>query len=225
MRLARGSRRTRVLAGLVVACAALGCSELTAAADGPEVHPALPAHGDIGPDLLAQFAAEALDAWDGFATNDRNSTIDDFVVLRDLVAAEAALRLEIDPVRMQAAWAVPDRQHQLAVLAAFTQLGVPYRSLARRAGVGFDCSGITSWAWEQAGRPIPRASRYQISHLPSVAPEFAKAGDLVSYPGHVMLYLGVDTAILHSPNTGSTVHLSKIWSRKLNRLKWADPLG
>ncbi|MBI4884356.1 MAG: C40 family peptidase, partial [Actinobacteria bacterium] len=148
-----------------------------------------------------------------------------FIRLRDLVAADAATRLGIDPLRMQAAWAGADQPHQLAVLAGLTQLGVPYRYLARKPGVGFDCSGLTSWAWEQAGLAIPRSSRYQINDLPEITMATAQAGDLVYYPGHVMLYLGVDYAILQSPRTGRVVTVASVWNRKLEKLRWVNPLG
>ena len=41
--------------------------------------------------------------------------------------------------------------HQEALLAALTQLGVAYRSSTSEPGVGFDCSGLTSFAWGRAG--------------------------------------------------------------------------
>ena len=192
-----------------------------------------PSNRVIGPDPLAATAAAALDAWTRYTTyNAWNSVTTDeelasfaeFVRLRDAIAAEAALRLGIDPVRMQAAWVAADRIHQLALLEAFTQLGVPYGHFARKAGVGFDCSGITSWAWERAGFEIPRGAKWQISSAGEVTAETAQAGDLLFYPTHVMMYLGVDLAIIHSPNSKSTVHLSNVWKRKIPKLQWGNPL-
>lgn len=193
-----------------------------------------PDHGAIGPDPLALLAAQALDAWELY--NDVSALTSDtttaemeifakFVRLRDEVAAGAAAQLGIDPQRMQSAWMSADRIHQLAVLSAFTQLGVPYGHFDRRPGIGFDCSGITSWAWQQAGFEIPRGAKWQIAAAGEVTPETAQAGDLIFYPTHVMMYLGVDLAILHSPNRKSTVHLSNVWKRKIPKLQWGDPLG
>jgi len=193
-----------------------------------------PAHGVIGPDPLALVAAQALDAWklynDVGALTSETTTVQmeifsTFVRLRDEVAAGAAAQLGIDPKRMQLAWMSADRTHQLAVLSAITQLGVPYGHFDRRPGIGFDCSGITSWAWEQAGFEIPRGAKWQISAAAEVTPETAQAGDLIFYPTHVMMYLGVDYAILPSPNRKSTVHLSNVWKRKIPKLQWGDPLG
>lgn len=188
----------------------------------------------IGPDPLAATAAAALDAWDWYqqldaltlqTTSYEVAAFVEFMRLRDAVATEAALRVGVDPPRMRAAWIAADRLHQLAVLQAFTQLGVPYGHFARKPGVGFDCSGITSWAWAQAGFEIPRGSKWQIASAAEVTPETAQAGDLIFYPTHVMMYLGVDLAILHSPNRKSTVHLSNVWKRKINRIEWGNPLG
>lgn len=221
---------TFVAASLVVGCAALGDGASAAVGSGVSA----PAYGVTGPDPLALTAAAALDAWTMYNTIDAWTSVttaeelasfQEFVRLRDQVAAEAATRLGIDPKRMQAAWLAADRPHQLAVLNAFTQLGVPYRPLARKAGEGFDCSGITSWAWAQAGFAIPRASRWQMVAAEKITQETAQAGDLVSYPGHVMMYLGVDFAILHSPGTGSTVHLRNVWARKIPKLHWGNPIG
>ncbi|MGO1056105.1 C40 family peptidase [Crossiella sp. CA198] len=43
--------------------------------------------------------------------------------------------------------------------AALTQLGVPYRWGASNPGRGFDCSGLTQWAYRQAGVAIPARPR------------------------------------------------------------------
>ena len=229
------TRRGRLQATVVAAAMVVGCATFAgeARATVSQVSPTS-AHGVIGPDPLAQVAAEALDAWNSYIevgawtsqpTTVQMAILADFVRLRDQVAAEAATQLGIDPLRMQAAWIAADRMHQLAVLAAFTQLGVPYGHFARIVGVGFDCSGITSWAWEQAGFEIPRGAKWQIQSAGEVTPETAQAGDLLFYPTHVMMYLGVDLAIIHSPNRKSTVHLSNVWKRKVPKLQWGDPLG
>ena len=64
---------------------------------------------------------------------------------------------------MVGAWAAADHRHQVAVLAALVQLGAPYRSYSSHPSVGFDCSGLTSWAWRRAGVTIPRSSGDQIA--------------------------------------------------------------
>ncbi|CAN5590764.1 hypothetical protein BH10ACT2_BH10ACT2_28500 [soil metagenome] len=231
--------RRRAQATLVAASLAVGCATFAdhaSAAVSVDTPTSLLAPGSrvIGPDPLAATAAAALDAWALYedldalssqTTSYEMATLAAFVRLRDSIAAEAATQLGIDPLRMQAAWFAADRTHQLAVLEAFTQLGVPYGHFDRTAGVGFDCSGITSWAWEQAGFAIPRGAKWQIESAAEVTAETAQAGDLIFYPTHVMMYLGVDLAILHSPNRKSTVHLSNVWKRKIPKLQWGNPFG
>lgn len=226
--------RRRVQATFVAASLLLGCATFADSTSATvSVGPAS-SDGVTGPDPLALTAAAALDAWELYneldawtleTTKPQALAFGEFVRLRDLVATEAAVRLGIDPSRMKVAWITADRLHQLAVLAAFTQLGVPYGHFARQPGVGFDCSGITSWAWEQAGFEIPRGAKWQIASAAEVTRETAQAGDLIFYPTHVMMYLGVDFAILHSPNRKSTVHLSNVWKRKIPKIRWGDPLG
>ena len=226
--------RMRVQAAFVAVSLVVGSATFADSTSAAVSASAAPGRGVIGPDPLALTAAQALDAWKLYnvldawtleTTNEQISAFQEFVRLRDMAATEAATRLGIDPARMKSAWISADRPHQLAVLSAFTQLGVPYGHFARQPGVGFDCSGITSWAWEQAGFEIPRGAKWQIVSAAEVTPETAQAGDLIFYPTHVMMYLGVDFAIIHSPNRKSTVHLRNVWERKIPRLRWGNPLG
>ena len=50
--------------------------------------------------------------------------------------------------------------------------------------------------------------------------ESAKAGDLAYYPGHVMLYLGVDDAVVHSVQTGRTVEVDTM---RRGSVRFGDP--
>ena len=116
---------------------------------------------------------------------------------------------------------------QVAITAAAQWLGTPYawgggsltgpsQGFGMGAGtVGFDCSGLTRYAWAQAGILLPRTSREQwyapgtrITSLAALQP-----GDLVffatntSNPAtihHVALALGND-AMLEAPQTGDVV--------------------
>ena len=49
------------------------------------------------------------------------------------------------------------------------------------------------------------------------------AGDLIHYPGHIMMYLGVDDAIVHSVQTGRTVEVDTLSQRHRDRVRWGDP--
>jgi len=51
----------------------------------------------------------------------------------------------------------------------------------------------------------------------------AQAGDLMRYPGHVMMWLGVGQAIIHSPFAGRNVEVKVLSSRSMQRSKFGDP--
>lgn len=187
-------------------------------------------------DALAPIAAQALSdiqaiaaasPWnttaDTVAPRAEAATRDRYVSARDAIATEVAGRLGIEPSRMVEAWANADVAHQTALMAAMSQLGVRYRRNASAPGVGFDCSGLTAYAWSVAGSEIAHQSRSQIRSASPRTIDTAQAGDLVYYPGHVSIYLGVDKAIVHSPFTGRTVEVSVIGKRRSPR--FADPTG
>ena len=48
-----------------------------------------------------------------------------------------------------------------AVRHALTQLGVPYQWGGTAPGIGLDCSGLTQWAYHEAGLNIPRLAQEQ----------------------------------------------------------------
>ena len=95
------------------------------------------------------------------------------------------------------------------VLAAATSvLGTPYRYGGAAPG-GFDCSGLTSWAWSHAGVRLPRSSGAQRAATRPVGAADLQPGDLVFYGSpvsHVALYLG-DGMVVHSPKRGDVVRI------------------
>ncbi|MHB1552470.1 MAG: C40 family peptidase [Acidimicrobiales bacterium] len=82
----------------------------------------------------------------------------------------------------------------IAVHAAESQLGVPYVWGGEDPGVGFDCSGLTAWAWGQAGVYLPHYSGAQMADSTPVPTSDLQPGDLLFYgPGgdtHVAMYVG-----------------------------------
>jgi cell wall-associated NlpC family hydrolase len=118
-------------------------------------------------------------------------------------------------------------QQMAAVQAAVSQLGVPYVFGGETPGVGFDCSGLTQWAWSQAGVSIPRTTQTQWPALPHVSLSALEPGDLLFYYNldgdnqvdHVVMYTGsgpygTDT-VIQAPYTGSTVSYSPIFTEGL----------
>jgi len=94
-----------------------------------------------------------------------------------------------------------------AVQAALGQLGVPYVFATASPGHSFDCSGLTMWAWSQAGVSLPHQSREQYSMLPRVSQADIQPGDLLFFYNpihHVAIYVGNGTMV-EAPATGLTV--------------------
>jgi cell wall-associated NlpC family hydrolase len=126
---------------------------------------------------------------------------------------------------------------QTAIDAAMAYLGIPYAwggGGSRGPGpgqdpdegiIGFDCSGLTQYAYARAGIAIPRNSRAQYSSLPKVSTDDLRPGDLVfwatdvSDPGtihHVAIWLGGER-ILEAPYSGSVV--------KTSAMRWRGYIG
>lgn len=223
--------RHKVSASLIAAAVTLGCAALPASATAASV--TSPSVGAVAPggvavsgrDGLANYANAALDAWASYASTGSTASLNTFVAIRDAIATEAARRLGLDGAAMRAAWMKADTSHQVALIAAFTQLGTPYRRNTSKPGIGFDCSGLTTFAWGQAGKVLFRQSGTQIKNARAVTRETAQAGDLVYYPGHVMMYLGVGNAIIHSPYTGRSVEVAFVSKNKANSVRFGNPLG
>ncbi len=174
-------------------------------------------------DPIADQAAQALAAIQRYGETGDEGALHAFEQTRDLIAIAVAERLELDPAALQAAWRTADLEHQTALIAALSQLGVWYQRNTSRAGVSFDCSGLTTWAWGQAGFELKRQSSAQIKAAAPRDPETAQAGDLLQYPGHVMMWLGVDLAVVHAIQPGKPVSVDVIKARR--NLRYGDPTG
>jgi cell wall-associated NlpC family hydrolase len=100
----------------------------------------------------------------------------------------------------------------IAVRAALSQLGVPYVFAAARPGVAFDCSGLTMWAWAQAGVSMAHYTVTQWNSFPKVSLQALRPGDLVfSYHlGHVGLYIG-NGMMVAAPRTGDVVKITPVF--------------
>lgn len=94
--------------------------------------------------------------------------------------------------------------------AALSQVGTPYVYGGSQPG-GFDCSGLTSWAYAQSGKTIPRTSGAQWAGGQAVSVDDMQPGDIVvSYGGgHVGIYIG-NGQMVHAPTTGDVVKVSPL---------------
>jgi len=107
----------------------------------------------------------------------------------------------------------------IAVNAAMSQLGVPYRFAAESPGVAFDCSGLTKYAWGQAGVSLPHQSGAQYGSIAHITQSEIQPGDLIFYKspiGHVAIYIG-GGSMIHAPRTGDVV--------KIAAVNWAAVVG
>jgi cell wall-associated NlpC family hydrolase len=79
-----------------------------------------------------------------------------------------------------------------AVRAALSQVGKAYR-FAAAGPDAYDCSGLTMWAWAQAGVSLPHYSKAQYESLNHVPLDALQPGDLIFFyqsVSHVGIYIG-----------------------------------
>ncbi|MEU3526131.1 NlpC/P60 family protein [Streptomyces sp. NPDC038707] len=98
-----------------------------------------------------------------------------------------------------------------AVRYALDQVGKPY-AWGAAGPDAYDCSGLTSRAWAQAGIPVPRTSQEQWDRLTKVPLRRLRPGDLVVYfpeATHVAMYVG-DGKVVQAPRPGGRVTVSPI---------------
>lgn len=136
------------------------------------------------------------------------------------------------PVVAAAAWdragggAVDAGPGGRAASAALGKRGRPYVWGAKGPNV-FDCSGLTQWAWRQAGVQLGGDTYTQVRQGVPVSPDDVRAGDLIfprssfgeggqAGPGHVMLAISA-TEVVHAPHSGDVVRVAPMPSRFLAR--------
>ncbi|MEV4073647.1 C40 family peptidase [Nonomuraea fuscirosea] len=116
----------------------------------------------------------------------------------------------------------PLTRGQIAAAAALTQLGVsfswgggsakgPTLGIGRGATTrGFDCSGLTLYAWSRAGIRLSHHTAAQFRQGRRIPLSARRTGDLLFFggnpgaPTHVALFL-TGTLMIHAPKTGDVV--------------------
>jgi cell wall-associated NlpC family hydrolase len=128
----------------------------------------------------------------------------------------AALTVAADPVPVPTTDLLPDDRARIAIATAMAQLGLPYvwgGDGPANGDAGFDCSGLTTFAYRAAGITLPRTAHTQYyagPRVPAGAP--LHPGDLVFYGTprfvhHVGMYVGRGRMI-NAPRFGQPVQVA-----------------
>ncbi len=99
-----------------------------------------------------------------------------------------------------------------AIAAAQSVMGTPYKWAGASPSGGFDCSGLTMWAWARAGKSLPHSSAAQYAATQRISLDQLQPGDLVFFNNpisHVGLYIG-GGQMIHAPHTGDVVRVAPI---------------
>ncbi|MEU0545374.1 C40 family peptidase [Nocardia sp. NPDC005978] len=84
----------------------------------------------------------------------------------------------------------PNQRAADAVRNALSELGTPYVWGGTTPGAGLDCSGLTQWAYAEAGVPLPRLAQEQGQGHAQIGPGDLMPGDLAVWDGHVAMVIG-----------------------------------
>ncbi len=110
------------------------------------------------------------------------------------------------------------------VATAKKQIRKKYRWGGSTPKTGFDCSGLTRYAFKSANIHLPRTAAAQYKHTKRISLSKMQAGDLIFFHtrrtrarvNHVGIYVG-NGKFIHAPRKGKRVSiakLSKYWRRK-----------
>jgi peptidoglycan DL-endopeptidase CwlO len=108
----------------------------------------------------------------------------------------------------------PDGSRASQVVAiALQYLGVPY-VWGGMSPSGFDCSGLTAYAYAQIGISLPHHAASQWNYGVPVSRGSEQPGDLVFFSGlgHMGMYIG-GGQFVHAPHTGDVVKISSLAER------------
>ncbi|MGI8415074.1 MAG: C40 family peptidase, partial [Nakamurella sp.] len=124
--------------------------------------------------------------------------------------------------------ATPNANVAKAIAAGMAYLGTPYvwggggpagpdHGCARASCLplsGFDCSGLTSYMMAVGGYAIPDNSSAQRDRSKAIPWSQAVPGDLIGYPGHIAMYLGIidgQRIQIEAPDTGDVVKVTTVY--------------
>ena len=185
----------------------------------PDRRDQMPGYNFRRRDALAQNASAALTLI--MVQDNTNDPV--YRAARKLVSDEVAKRMGLDAARLDRAWSRAPRNHQVAGLAAITQIGVTYVEGKEDPYVAMDCSGLQWYSWRVAGLDMPRQAVSQQDRHMRIERKDAVWGDIVGEGTHVHMYLGVGLAMIHAPFGGRRVKFKMMSEAQAERSVWADP--
>ena len=141
------------------------------------------------------------------------------------LAALVAYLLDADVDELRNVWTGTSLQRKIVLFSALSQVGVPYRLNADAPFIALDCSSLTKFAWIQGGVEIDRGSAEQYARAKRIDRDEVQAGDLIWYPGHIMMSLGVPDLIVHARSGERAVEIHRIDPTRLKWMRFASPLG
>ena len=230
LRAIRAIRALAVVLGLVVP--ALAASPVLATAAPRNIAPASIAPASIAPGkrigdsteaLISNSATKALAALNQFEYINSAKNLANLTAQMNELAVHIAVTLGVVARDLQSAWANTDLAHQRAIFAGLSQVGVPYRINTAIPLQGFDCSGLTLFAWGIAGIEVARSSQAQFDAATKISAKDAQPGDLLWRPGHIAMYLGVPGAVLQAPYGGRSVEVQMMNERIGGWMRYANP--
>jgi cell wall-associated NlpC family hydrolase len=105
-------------------------------------------------------------------------------------------------------------------------IGTTYVFGSADPNVGFDCSGLVSWAYAQAGVYLPHSSAMMSEMLPRLSQSQLVPGDLMFFyspVSHVSIYLGGSSMIDAShPGPGGEVAIRTVYWENFD---WGGRIG
>jgi cell wall-associated NlpC family hydrolase len=109
--------------------------------------------------------------------------------------------------------AAPNAAAATAVRVACAQIGKPY-VFAAEGPNAFDCSGLTKYAWQAAGKTLTHQSVAQLKQTTRIGKSELQPGDLIFFysttnPSHVGLYIG-DGWMVHASRAGIPVRMKDV---------------
>ena len=120
--------------------------------------------------------------------------------------------------------AAGSKEGMAALAAAKSVIGTPYVWGGESPRYGFDCSGLTQWAWRKAGYRIPRTAATQYYGMRHIPLNKIQPGDLLFYYNldndhqidHVVMYAGSGpwglNTIIAAAHRGTNVSLAPIFT-------------